>query len=71
MKLKSSTYDLFKWLIATVLPALQILLIGFSKLLDIPVLILVAGGVALVGEFLGSIILDSSKKYWEEKSVDE
>lgn len=71
MKLKSSTYDLFKWLIATVFPALQILLIGFSKLLDIPVLLLVAGAVALVGEFLGSIILDSSKKYWKEKGVDE
>ena len=71
MKLKSSTYDLLKWLIAKVLPALSVLLIGFSKLLNIPVLILVAGGVALVQEFLGSIILDSSKKYWKEKGVDE
>lgn len=67
--MSSKTYDILKWIDVKLLPALNILLIGLAELLNIPVLVIVAGVVALIQKFLGDIMCKSSKDYFADKEI--
>ena len=69
MKLSNDTYDILKKLTILWLPAISALYVGLSQIWGFPYAEQVAGTIALVCTFLGTVLQISTKKYWEEHDV--
>ena len=69
MKMKNETYDVLKSITLIWLPAISALYVGLSKIWGFPLAEEVAGSIALVCTFLGSVLQISTRKYWEDADV--
>lgn len=67
MKLSNKTYDILKTLTILYLPAISALYVGLSQIWGFPYAEQIAGSIAVVCTFLGTILQISTKKYWEEQ----
>lgn len=65
------TYDIIKWIVCLVLPAVATLIIGLSKIWPIPYAAEIAATITLVDTFLGTIMQISSANYRKEINNDK
>lgn len=63
MKLSNKTYDIMKWIVTIVLPALSALYWGLSGIWDWPYAEQVVGTIAVVTTFLGALLGISTAQY--------
>lgn len=63
MKLSNKTYDIMKWIVTIVLPALSALYWGLSGIWNWPYAEQVVGTIAVVTTFLGALLGISTVQY--------
>jgi len=63
MKLSNKTYDIMKWIVTIVLPALSALYWGLSGIWNWPYAEQVVGTIAVVTTFLGALLGISTAQY--------
>lgn len=61
--LNDKVYDVLKFICLTVLPAIELLWIGLAKIWGFPYGVEIAGTIALIDTFLGSLLGISSHNY--------
>ena len=64
----NKTYETLRWLSEIVFPALYVLILAVGKIWDLPYYTAIAGTVAAIGVFIGSIIRKSRDEYY--KNID-
>ncbi|RTL03886.1 hypothetical protein EKK58_11885 [Candidatus Dependentiae bacterium] len=69
MQISNKTYDIGKYLVTIVLPAIATLYIGLGNLWNLPKTTEIVGSITLVNAFLGSLLMVSSKTYQEKQSL--
>lgn len=70
MKLRNKTYDIIKWVVMIVLPALSALYVGLCGIWDWPYIEQVAGTISCITVFLGALLGISSASY-KKSTLDE
>lgn len=70
MKLRNKTYDIIKWVVMIVLPALSALYVGLGGIWDWPYIEQVAGTISCITVFLGALLGISSASY-KKSTLDE
>jgi hypothetical protein len=70
MKLSNKTYDIIKWVVMIVLPALSALYVGLGGIWDWPYIEQVAGTISCITVFLGALLGISSASY-KKSTLDE
>lgn len=70
MKLNNKTYDIIKWVVMIVLPALSALYVGLGGIWDWPHIEQVAGTISCITVFLGALLGISSASY-KKSTLDE
>ena len=70
MKLNNKVYDVTKWVVMIVLPALSALYVGLGGIWSWPYIEQVAGTISCITVFLGALLGISSASY-KKSSVDE
>lgn len=70
MKLSNKTYDIIKWVVMIVLPALSALYVGLGGIWDWPYIEQVAGTISCITVFLGALMGISSASY-KKSTLDE
>ncbi|WP_165005992.1 MULTISPECIES: phage holin [unclassified Enterococcus] len=63
MKLNNSTYDIIKWVVSIVLPALAVLVGGLGKVYGYEHTDIAVTTITAVTTFLGTILQVSNKNY--------
>ena len=63
MKMSNKVYDVMKWVVMIVLPAISGLYFGLSNIWGLPYGEEIVGTIALVETFLGSVLMISNTKY--------
>lgn len=63
MKLKDKTYDVLKWIVVIVLPALGTLYAALSKIWDLPYAAEIPATILAVTTFLGAVLCISTAQY--------
>ena len=71
MKLNNKVYDVMKWVVMIVLPALSALYVGLGGMWNWPYIEQVAGSISCVAAFLGALMGISSASYKKEKDLEE
>lgn len=66
MKLKNEVYDVLKWVVTILLPALGVLYAALGAFWPLPAVQAVVGSLAAVAVFLGTLINRSTKAYNQE-----
>lgn len=69
IQISNKTYDIGKYLVTIVLPAIATLYIGLGNLWNLPKTTEIVGSITLVNAFLGSLLMVSSKTYQEKQSL--
>jgi hypothetical protein len=64
----NKTYETLRWLSEIVFPALYVLILALGKIWNLPYYTAIAGTVAAIGVFIGSVIRKSRNEYY--KSID-
>ena len=70
MKLNNKTYDIIKWVVMIVLPALSALYVGLGGIWGWPDIEQVAGTISCITVFLGALLGISSASY-KKSTLDE
>lgn len=70
MKLNNKTYDIIKWVVMIVLPALSALYVGLGGIWNWPYIEQVAGTISCITVFLGALLGISSASY-KKSTLDE
>ena len=70
MKLNNKVYDVMKWIVMIVLPALSALYVGLGGIWGWPYIEQVAGSISCVTVFLGALLGISSASY-NKSSMNE
>lgn len=70
-KLPSNVYDVLKYCVCVLFPALSTFYTGIASVLNLPYADEVAKITALVCTLIGTLIHISSKNYWESVNKDE
>lgn len=70
MKLSNKTYDIIKWVVMIVLPALSALYVGLGGIWGWPYIDQVAGTISCITVFLGALLGISSASY-KKSTLDE
>ena len=70
MKISNACYDIIKWVVMIVLPALSALYVGLGGIWGWPYIEQVAGTISCITVFLGALLGISSASY-KKSSVDE
>lgn len=70
MKLNNKVYDVMKWVVMIVLPALSALYVGLGSIWGWPYIEQVTGSISCVTVFLGALLGISSASY-KKSTVDE
>lgn len=70
MKLSNKTYDIIKWVVMIVLPALSALYVGLGGIWCWPYIEQVAGTISCITVFLGALLGISSASY-KKSTLDE
>lgn len=63
MKMSNKVYDVMKWIVMIVLPAISGLYFGLAGIWGFPYGEEIVGTIALIETFLGSVLMLSSSKY--------
>lgn len=63
MKLNNKVYDVMKWIVMIVLPALSALYVGLGSIWGWPYIEQVAGSISCVTVFMGALLGISSASY--------
>ena len=63
MKLDNKTYDVMKWIVMIVLPAISALYVGLGSIWGWPYIEQVAGSISCVTVFLGALLGISTAQY--------
>lgn len=63
MKLNNKVYDVMKWIVMIVLPAISALYVGLGSIWDWPCIEQVAGTISCVTVFLGALLGISTAQY--------
>lgn len=71
MKLNNKTYDIIKWVVMIVLPAISALYVGLGGIWGWPYIEQVAGTISCITVFLGALLGISSASYKKEKDLEE
>lgn len=71
MKLNSKVYDILKWVVMIVLPALSALYVGLGSIWGWPYIEQVAGSISCVTVFLGALLGISTASYNKGKDMEE
>ena len=71
MKLNNKTYDIIKWVVMIVLPALSALYVGLGGIWGWPYIEQVAGTISCITVFLGALLGISSASYYKKSTLDE
>lgn len=69
IQISNKTYDIGKYVVTIVLPAVATLYIGLGNLWNLPKTTEIVGSITLVNAFLGSLLMVSSKTYQEKQSL--
>jgi len=69
IQISNKTYDIGKYVVTIVLPAVATLYIGLGNLWNLPRTTEIVGSITLVNAFLGSLLMVSSKTYQEKQSL--
>ena len=70
MKLNNKVYDVMKWVVMIVLPALSALYVGLGSICGWSYIEQVAGSISCVTVFLGALLGISSSNY-KKSTLDE
>lgn len=70
MKLSNKTYDIIKWVVMIVLPALSALYVGLGGIWGWPYIEQVAGTISCITVFLGALLGISGASY-KKSTLDE
>lgn len=70
MKLNNKTYDIIKWVVMIVLPALSALYVGLGGIWGWPHIEQVAGTISCITVFLGALLGISNASY-KKSTLDE
>jgi len=70
MKLNNKVYDILKWLVMIVLPALSALYVGLGGIWNFPLVEQVAGTISCVTVFLGALLGISTAQYHKDKKPE-
>lgn len=70
MKLSNKTYDIIKWVVMIVLPALSALYVGLGGIWGWPYIEQVAGTISCITVFFGALLGISSASY-KKSTLDE
>lgn len=62
----NKTYDMLKYLAVQVIPALNVLILAVGKIWDLPYYVQIAATISAIGVFIGAVIRQSSKAYYED-----
>ncbi len=71
MKLNNKVYDVMKWIVMIVLPALSALYVGLGSIWGWPYIEQVAGSISCVTVFLGALLGISTASYNKAKDMEE
>ena len=63
MKLSDKTYNILKWLVVIVLPALATLYAALGGIWGLPLVTEITGTITAVDTFLGAILMISTANY--------
>lgn len=67
MKLPDKIYDIMKWIVVIVLPALGSLWAGLSKIWELPYATEIPATIMVICTFLGAILCISTAQYNKDK----
>lgn len=70
MKMSNKVYDVMKWIVMIVLPAIGGLYFGLSNIWGFPYGEEIVGTIALVETFLGSVLMISNTKYNKQGAAE-
>lgn len=70
MKLNNKVYDILKWLVMIVLPALSALYVGLGGIWNFPLVEQVAGTISCITVFLGALLGISTAQYHKENKLE-
>mgnify|MGYP002658812083 CR=1 FL=1 len=71
MKLNNKTYDIIKWVVMIVMPALSALYVGLGGIWGWPYIEQVAGTISCITVFLGALLVISSASYKKSTLEEE
>lgn len=71
MKLNNKVYDILKWIVMIVLPALSALYVGLGSIWGWPYIEQVAGSISCVTVFLGALLGISTASYNKSSMGEE
>ena len=71
MKLNNTTYDIIKWVVMIVMPALSALYVGLGGIWGWPYIEQVAGTISCITVFLGALLVISSASYKKSTLEEE
>ena len=69
MKLSDKAYNILKWIVVIVLPALATLYAALGGIWGLPLVTEITGTITAVDTFLGAILMISTANY--NKSIDK
>lgn len=68
MKLSNEAYDLLKWVVGIVIPAVSAFYFGISQIFSLPYGLEVTGTLALLATFIGALVGISTKNFNAENN---
>lgn len=68
-KLKDSVYDLLKWLVVIVLPAIGALYTGLSQIWHLPYAAEIPATITVICTFLGAVLCISTAQYNADRAI--
>ena len=71
MKLNDKVYEILKWIVVIVLPAVSMAYFGLAQIWGFPYAEQICGTLAIVETFIGTLIGVSTKAYNKEKADKE
>lgn len=69
MKLNNKVYDILKWIVIIVLPAISTLYYALSEIWNLPYATQVVGSITAITVFLGAILGVSTVQYNKEQKL--
>ena len=69
MKLNNKVYDVLKWIVIIVLPAISTLYYALSEIWNLPYATQVVGSITAITVFLGAILGVSTVQYNKEQKL--
>jgi hypothetical protein len=69
-QLKDSTYDVLKWLVVIVLPAIGALYTGLSQIWTLPYASEIPATITVICTFLGAVLCISTAQYNKDNHED-